>query len=59
MLRLIELVPEKKSILLAMKALNYREPDKIMDAFAKIGLSPVTISKRRDEKHLESLYSYL
>lgn len=59
MLRLIDLIPEKKSVLLALKALNYREPDKIMEAFAKIGLSPVTISKRHDVKHLENLYSFL
>ena len=59
MLRLIELIPEKKSVLLALKALNYREPDKIMAAFAKINLSPVTISKRHDVKRLKSLYSYL
>jgi len=58
MLRLIDLIPEKKSVLLALKTLNYREPDKIMDAFAKIGLSPVTISKRHDIKHLENLYSF-
>lgn len=58
MLRLIDLIPEKKSVLLALKALNYREPDKIMAVFAKIGLSPVTISKRHDVKRLENLYSY-
>lgn len=59
MMRLIKLIPEKKSVLLALKALNYREPDKIMGAFAKIGLSPVTISKRHDVKCLENLYSFL
>lgn len=59
MLRLIELIPEKKSVLLALKALNYREPENVMKAFAKINLSPVTISKRQNVKHLENLYSFL
>ena len=59
MLRLIELIPEKKSVLLALKALNYRESDKIRGAFAKIGLPPATISKRHDVKCLKSLYSFL
>ena len=59
MLRLIALIPEKKSVLLALKALNYRESDKIRGAFAKIGLPPATISKRHDVKCLKSLYSFL
>ena len=59
MMRLIKLIPEKKSVLLALKALNYRESDKIRGAFAKIGLPPATISKRHDVKCLKSLYSFL
>ena len=59
MLRLLGLVPEKKSLLLAQKAMNYREPNKLLIAFADIGVSPVTISKRADAKHLPSLYSYM
>jgi hypothetical protein len=33
MLRLVELIPDKKSLLLAQKALNYRRIDKVMNAF--------------------------
>jgi len=59
MLRLIALIPEKKSLLFAQKALNYRRIDNVMEAFEKINLSPVTISKRHDVKYLKNLYSYL
>ena len=58
MLRLVALVPEKKSLLLAQKALNYRKIDDVMKTFAEIDVSPITISKRHDVKHLPSLYSY-
>jgi len=58
MLRLVALIPEKKSLRLAQKAMNCRNIEKVMDAFAKINLSPVTISKRQETKHLENLYSY-
>lgn len=59
MIRLVALIPEKKSLLLAQKELNYRHVDIIMDAFAKINLCPVTISKRQEIKHLENFYDYL
>jgi len=59
MLRLLALIPEKKSLYLAQKAMNCRNIEKVMDAFAKIDLSPVTISKRHDVKHMENLYSFL
>ena len=59
MLRLIELIPEKKSLLLAQKALNYRGIDDVMEMFEKIEVSPVTISKRHDIKKLDNLYKYL
>lgn len=59
MLRLLVLIPEKKSLRLAQKAMNCRNMEKIMDSFAKINLSPVTISKRHDVKYLECLYAYL
>ena len=59
MLRLVALVPEKKSLLLAQKALNYRRIDDVMKNFAEIDVSPVTISKRHKVDFLESLYSYL
>ncbi len=59
MLRLLTLIPEKKSLHLALKSLNYREYRDVMLAFEEIGISPITISKRHDMKCLESLYSYL
>ena len=59
MLRLVELIPEKKSLLLAQKALNYRRIDKIMMEFFDIKVSPVTISKRQNIKKLDNLYEYM
>lgn len=59
MLRLLELIPEKKSLYLAQKSMNCRDIEKVMDAFAKINLSPVTISKRQDIKCLKCIYDYL
>ena len=59
MLRLVELIPEKKSLLLAQKALDYRRIDEVMELFETIDLSPVTISKRHDVKKLDNLYNYL
>lgn len=59
MLRLLALIPEKKSIHLAQKAMNCRDVEKVMDAFAKLCLSPVTISKRHEVKQLECLYEYI
>jgi sulfur transfer complex TusBCD TusB component (DsrH family) len=47
MLRLIELVPTKKSLYLAQKEMNDRNIEKIIAMFAKISVSPVTISKRQ------------
>lgn len=58
MLRLLVLIPEKKSVHLAQKAMNCRNIEKVMAAFAKINLSPVTISKRQDVKYLENIYAY-
>ena len=58
MLRLLTLIPEKKSLHLAQKAMNCRDAEKVMMAFTKINLSPVTISKRHEVKHLENVYSY-
>lgn len=58
MLRLLALIPDKKSLYLAQKALNCRDVEKVMIAFTKINLSPVTISKRHEVKHLNNLYSY-
>ncbi|MCM1329145.1 MAG: hypothetical protein NC253_06850 [Ruminococcus sp.] len=59
MLWLVDLIPEKKSLLLAQKALNYRNVEYVMETFAKINLSPVTIGKRGNVGKLECLYSYL
>jgi len=59
MLNLITLVPEKKSLLLAQKALNYRRLDKVMEEFRDIELSPVTISKRHDINKLDNLYKFM
>jgi len=59
MLRLLALIPEKKSLHLAQKAMNCRDVEKVMGTFSKINLSPVTISKRHDIKQLASIYNYL
>lgn len=59
MLRLVALISEKKSLYLAQKAMNCRNMEKVMKAFAKINLSPVTISKRQDVKLLKNVYEYL
>lgn len=59
MLRLVTLIPEKKSLYLAQKAMNCRNMDKVMNEFTKINVSPVTISKRQEEKHLKNIYEYL
>ena len=59
MLWLVGLIPEKKSLLSAQKALNERRIDKVMKAFFDIEVAPITISKRHDVKKLDNLYSYL
>lgn len=59
MLRLLALIPEKKSLYLAQKALDYRNMEKVMEEFAKINLSPVTISKRQDIRYLKNIYEHM
>lgn len=59
MLQLLALIPEKKSLYLAQKSMNCRNIEKVMEAFAKIKLSPVTISKRQDTRHLKNIYSFV
>lgn len=59
MLRLVALIPEKKSLYLAQKAMDCRNIEKVMRAFAKINLWPLTISKRQDVKFLKNVYEYL
>jgi hypothetical protein len=58
MLRMLTLIPEKKSLRLAEKAFDYRKVNGIMAAFAEINVSPVTIGKRHNIKKLDSLYSF-
>ena len=59
MLRMVALIPDKKSLHLAQKEMQCRTMDEVMAMFAKINLSPVTISKRHDVKHLKNIYTYL
>jgi len=57
MLRLLELIPKKKSLYLAQKEMNDRDMKEIMHMFDKIDLCPVTISKRQEIKSLKGLHS--
>ena len=59
MIKLLELIPVKKSLYLAIKEMNDRKIRHILSAFMSIGVSPVTISKRQNNKHLRSLYKYV
>lgn len=59
MLWLVALIPEKKSLYLAQKAMKCRNIEKIMEAFTEINVSPVTISKRQNVKGMKSIYKYL
>ncbi len=59
MVHLVALIPEKKSLYLAQKAMDCRNMEKLMGAFAKINVSPVTISKRHGVKHLKCLYEFM
>ena len=59
MLRLVALIPEKKSLWLAQHDMECRNMDAVMGEFAKIGVSPVTIGKRSKARQLQNIYSYL
>jgi hypothetical protein len=59
MIRLLELIPKKKSLYLAVKEMNDRKIKQVLEMFREIGVSPVTISKRHNVKYLKSLYEYL
>ena len=59
MLRLVALIPEKKSLYLAQKVMDCRNMEKVMEAFAKINVSPVMLSKRQDVKQLKNIYEYM
>jgi len=56
---LLELIPKKKSLHLAQKALHYRNIERVMMTFAELNISPVTLPKSMKLKNLDSLYSYL
>jgi hypothetical protein len=58
MLRLLELVPKKKSLHTAQKSLNIRDIQDVMVKFWEIDVSPITLSKRHSNKKLDSLYSF-
>jgi len=58
MVRLLELIPIKKSLHMALKEMNDRRIEKVFKEFHKLNLSPVTISKRQDIKHLTSLHAF-
>lgn len=49
----------KKSLYLAKKSMNCRDVEKVMDAFTKINVSPITISMRQNAKCLKNLYIYM
>ena len=59
MLRLVALIPEKKSLWQAQREMECRNMDAVMEEFAKIGVSPVTIGKRSEVRQLQNIYSYL
>jgi len=59
MLKLLELIPKKKSLYLAQKEMNERSIEKVMKMFMELNISPVTISKRQNIDFLKSLYCYL
>jgi hypothetical protein len=59
MLRLLALVPKKKSLLLAQKTMNCRRIKEVMYQFYTISVSPVTLSKRHEVKFLKNLYEYI
>ncbi|MFP3153299.1 hypothetical protein LQZ18_02485 [Lachnospiraceae bacterium ZAX-1] len=59
MLKLVELIPKKKSLYLAQKEMKYRNMENLMKKFAEINLSPITISKRQKVQSLKNLYAHL
>ncbi len=59
MLRLVALIPEKKSLYLAQKAMKCRDIKKVMETFARVNVAPVTVSKRQEVKYLNNIYEYM
>ena len=59
LLKVLKLVPKKKSLYLAFKEAKIRDKDEVLRWFAQLNVSPITISKREGPKHLKNLYDYL
>jgi hypothetical protein len=59
MIKLMTLIKEKKSLLMAQREMFDRNIESIMNEFRKIDLSPVTISKRQEESQLGCLYKLM
>ena len=56
MIKFVSLVAEKKSLLLAQKAMNTRSLGRILKAFEMIGVSPITIGKRGKGQHYQNIH---
>ena len=59
MWRLVALIPTKKSLFGALKAAGCRNTHGLLDAFADIDLSPITISKRHHCPQLANIYDLI
>ena len=59
MLELVDLIPKKKSLHLAQKEMGDRNMERIMETFARLNLSPVSISKRQEVRYLPNMYSLI
>ena len=60
MMRLVTLIPEKKSLRLAQKSMSCRrDMTQIMDEFVRINVSPVTLAKRQEVKYLNNFLNLL
>lgn len=59
MLKVLRLVPKKKSLYFAFKESQIRDKNEVLSWFAQLNVSPITISKREGPKHLKNLYDYL
>jgi len=59
MINYMKLIPTTKSVLSAQQSLGERKIEKIKKEFAMLGLSPITITKRQDVKHLRCLYKII
>jgi len=59
MLKLLTLIPKKKSLYLAQIEMKDRTVEDILHEFQEQNLSPVVISKRQCFDYLENLYVHL